>query len=277
MRFLIIILAAILLFTNGCDGTEKKEKLLGNDARLFKETPVWPIAKKILKDDTTGIREFFKNKPELLEYKENTYGKTLLSWTTYSFDYEGSKLLCELGANVNTVAKDGRSPMVYAAADFKSSKLLELLIKYGGDVNFVVKNKSRSIDATPLIAASSTSKANTKLLVENGAGVNFEWVIDDRKHTALGAAFRRGNIDIINYLILEKNANINRPLTIKLNGEPFNVVNGVRDLTFKLGSEEYKKKMKLVEFLMEKGINYWEAPIPKRFYKIYDQEYLDKY
>ena len=44
-----------------------------------------------------------------------------------------------------------------------------------------------------------------------------------------------------------------------------------------LGSEKYKKKMQIVEFLKKHGMDYRKAKIPDFYYDSYDKDYLDKY
>lgn len=52
-----------------------------------------------------------------------------------------------------------------------------------------------------------------------------------------------------------------------------------RGMTFELDSKNHKHKMRLVNYLKEQGLDYWNAPIPKRILKNknFDEDYLKKY
>lgn len=71
--------------------------------------------------------------------------------------------------------------------------------------------------------------------------------------------------------------NNNSPL-IKDNKE-LNILDFLRDSEFPLNSKEYKIKMEIVEFLKNKGLDYWKYPIPEKIKSRHknDIEYLLKY
>ena len=51
-------------------------------------------------------------------------------------------------------------------------------------------------------------------------------------------------------------------------------------MTFSLDSEKHKKKMKLVNYLSEQGLDYWSVPVPKHIKENLNyntEEYLSKY
>jgi hypothetical protein len=58
-------------------------------------------------------------------------------------------------------------------------------------------------------------------------------------------------------------------------------VNELRHLKFPIGSENHKLKMEIVEYMRERGVNYWETPIGehlrKQLIEKYGEEYLEKY
>ncbi|WP_157491580.1 hypothetical protein [Flammeovirga sp. SJP92] len=57
------------------------------------------------------------------------------------------------------------------------------------------------------------------------------------------------------------------------------ILTELRFLDFSLDSEDYTYKMKIVTFLNEKGLDYWNSKIPEKIQERYkdDPEYLSKY
>ncbi|XP_057299481.1 uncharacterized protein LOC130630100 [Hydractinia symbiolongicarpus] len=113
-------------------------------------------------------------------------------------------MLNKLGGAINQDFKESdkkflESPLVKAASiDCQST--LDMLIKHGADVN---KPAMDEHGTTPLFMAASTGHLkNLKILVENGADVNQK--IKNEEYSALHAAAKIGNNDIINYLLDNK-------------------------------------------------------------------------
>lgn len=260
-----------------CTQSGSNQPMMGSDVRLFEDSPVWKIAKSISKGDTSELRSFFTLNPELLEYKEKRYGKTLLNWSVYAFHYEASKLLCELGADPNTPQIDGRTAFIFACSNYDNPNYLKLLLAHGGNVNYVVTTGKNSIDATPLIAAASCCFENTKILVNAGADVNFILQIGIWHRSALSSAFNSGKIEIVHYLILEAGADFRLPLDRRLDGDSIFICEELRRFPFELDSKDYILKMEVVDFLLKNGIDYWSEPIPDRYFELYDEEFLRKY
>ena len=81
LRFSIIIL---LVVCYSCASGDKKlpdEYLLGDDYRLFQNTPAWGLAKAVENGDTTKIKEELSRNPLLIDFQEPVYGNTLLMMT----------------------------------------------------------------------------------------------------------------------------------------------------------------------------------------------------
>jgi len=124
-------------------------------------------------------------------------------------EYELVKLLLENGAKVNM---DER--VMYWAAGEEDSRILQILIKYGGNVNHTMNYSSPE---TPLIRACEEGKlANVKLLVSAGANINFENFKTTPLRTTLNKILYGVNkkvlqdyIDIANVLI-DNGANVNQ-------------------------------------------------------------------
>jgi hypothetical protein len=49
-----------------------------------------------------------------------------------------------------------------------------------------------------------------------------------------------------------------------------------RLMIFPLDSKEYKLKMEAVNYMKERGVDYWQTPIPHDLYEKYDTDFLSK-
>jgi len=113
-----------------------------------------------------------------------------------------AELIIEKGCDVNQRAENGSYPIINASA-LGDSELLEVLLKNGAKPNVgPPKINGTHFITTPLITAiraSNMSKIN--LLIKYGADVNFP-LIDDGKiiDTPLRAAKRNGNKEILRIL-----------------------------------------------------------------------------
>src|ERR1017187_9650137 len=173
MKYLFVMLFALVL--EQCTSTpNKKGDMLGNDVRLFEQTPVWEVAKAIEKEDTVKIKHLLAGKPSsVLNYQEKYYGQSLLNWAVYTNHYPSVKALVELGANPNLKGNDSTSAFIQSASKFETSDYLKLLLQYGGDVNTVANIDAPQHLRTPLMAAAFKSLENVKILVKAGADVNY--------------------------------------------------------------------------------------------------------
>ncbi|MDP9046695.1 MAG: ankyrin repeat domain-containing protein, partial [Bacteroidota bacterium] len=201
--------------------------------------------------------------------------------------YESVKTLVSLGADPNSQDKyDGSSPLMAAAKILlidennygSNPKFLKLLLEHGGDPNAEekgVRRKGNNTRYTPLLRACGTGYLEyVKLLVDAGANVNYN---NEYGMNPLGGAvmFSR-NPDMVIYLI-EKGADYRRPIYPAINGKAIYITQGLRNWRFDLGSQEYKKKMQLVEFLKKNGMDYRKTKIPSEFLDSYPKKYLEKY
>ncbi len=48
-------------------------------------------------------------------------------------------------------------------------------------------------------------------------------------------------------------------------------------MSYPINFEKHLQKMKLVKFLNENGIDYYAEPIPERFHKLFDEDFVSKY
>lgn len=270
------------------DTTVDKTNMNGYDFRLFQGTPAWTLAKAVEDDDTSEIVSIITKNKDLLEAREPKFGQTLLQVAVKTLKFNSVKTLVNLGADPNNQDKyDGSSPFMEAAnillldnGEYGSNpKYLVLLLKHGGDPNAEQKGVRRADNSTrytPLLLAWGTGYlAYVKLLVDAGANVNY---INEYGMNPLGqAVISSQNPDIVLYLI-EKGADYKRPVIGVSNGhKPTYITDWLRYWRYDLGSDKYKKKMQIVDFLKKNGMDYWKTEIPKQYFNQYPKDYLEKY
>jgi len=168
-------------------------------------------------------------------------------------------------------------PAITLAAGVKeTSNYLRLMLDYGGNPNIISYRLKEIIytKTTPLNSAVSSSIENTKLLIEKGADLNLSPI---EEFLPLTTALTSKNIEIVRYLILEKNADVNKVITITVNKDTLKISDLLRLNAFPLDSKEYQYKMDVVEFLKTQGIEYRKSPIPNYYYDNFPEDYLEKY
>ena len=162
------------------------------------------------------------------------------------------KLLMDFGGNPNSVTKgvnkNGeysfpfRQTALEAASRNGNIAKIKLLLNYGADVNFT---PDRDYDTDPLLEALETENMRAALcLLENGAKFDKEYInpFDKEKETIL--------------FILRK-------------------------IDLQLNSDEYKYKLKIINFLKKKGLDYYNEPIPdfmiERIKRLHPDDWQEKY
>jgi hypothetical protein len=295
---LLLLLLFIGLTAFGQEGTQHhfnrdilvdKSTLLGVDYRLFQNTPAWVLAKAVKDEDTTKIRDEVSKNKSLLSFREPVLGQPLLKLAVMNKNYPSVKTLLELGADPNMQdLYDGASPLMEATSigpgglgEVTSSesdpRYLELLLKYGGDPNAEETGPKKTGNAdrfTPLLLACRWNNLDyVKILVNAGANVKY---INEYGQSPLGEAIDSENPLMVIYLI-KKGADFRRPMHKTVDGEEKYITDDLRYWRFDLGSDEYKKKMELVDFLKKNGMDYRKTKIPEEFIPDYPKEYLEKY
>lgn len=206
-----LLFVFLFFLTNACSSSVDEDKLLGNDVRLFRNTPVWEVALAIEKDDTVKVHNLLSGKPDsILNYQEKKFGQSLLNWAVYSYHLPSVKTLAELGANPNLKGYDSTNAIINAARHDETSDYLEVLIKHGGNVNSIADIKEPQHYRTPLMAAAKNLNS-VKMLIKAGANPNYIDTTSGFQSTLL-YAFYSDNIDIINYLIMKSNPEGAQPL-----------------------------------------------------------------
>lgn len=273
---LLILTSIVVHITTSC--SHQPDNYLASDIRIYKNSEVWELAKAVEKENSELITSITKSKPDLLKFQEPIYGQTLLEWAVYTNKYASCEALINAGANPNTQSFNGTSAFIHAADMNSTSDYLTLLLENGADVNAVALpshgfDKTQQLK-TPLIAACRSNLENVKILVQNGADINY---CNDQFQSPLHEACSFDQIEIIHYLLIDKNADFEKPLYFNIDGDSLYITNLLRNMTFKLNSPEYKIKLKVIDFLKERGMDYWQTPIPKHLKEQLDSAYLEVY
>ena len=236
------------------------------------------------KNDVIKMGEISADNHLNLDYADSKEGVSLLNWCLINNKKGPFLKLLQLGANPNFQDYEGvMAPTVTEAAALENSEYLTLCLKYGGSANVLSKKGSLGAYQSPLFASISSgyiypkeNLENLKILTEAGADVN---LINDSIHgSPLASALLQSKIMMANYL-LEHGANYSNLKFVNINGEKLDILFFLRQIDFPLNSEQHQIKMKIVNFLVAKGFNYWKAAIPEDIIKNHknDTAFLNKY
>lgn len=276
-----------------------KQDLTGSDYRLFQNTPAWDLAKAVQDEDEKKINEIVSKDPKLINYQEPKFGNTLLMLTITNQQLRPFRYLLEKRADVNIHNTfDGTSAIIEACGSkYYDIQFVKILIQNGANVNDIEtgeRKKGNSTRATPLIEASKSGLMDlVKFLVSKGADVNYQ---NEFSQSAFSESIMQKRYEI-SYYLLENGADYERPIfyrpdySIPLEkqdpndkGKPMYLVDVLREAFLDFDTDEYKYKMKIVDFLKSKGIDYRATPIPdyikKKAQEEYPnswKEYLEKY
>ena len=256
--------------------------MLGDDFRLYKHTPAWSLAKAVEDEDTTEISKQVLQMHISVDYRDPEYKQTLLMLATRTNKIESVKKLLELGANPNahddSTKYFGQSAVLLACRFTRpSSKILALLLKYGGNPNSTACGVQENglgeivpIRDFALSAAVFSSFEKVKLLVDAGANINYA---TSTENCAIENCMIFDRMDIMLYL-LQKGADYRRKFKeIDLDKPDYptfevDILYKLRKCVYPIGSKEYTDKMKVVNFLKKKGLDYWKSPIPSGMYGV---------
>ena len=290
-KYIWMVLAVVLFsLASGCsDGGEYDF----GDVRNYRGTPAWELAKAVDNQDIRKIAQITERNPQLLDYQDPRYGTTLLFWTVAEYKYDSAEALLKAGANPDIISISQGATALYRAADFVFShmgpygdpKYVKLLLDYDANLNIgyigadfshlpnsdIPILDSTDIGTTPLMRSIGAGIEITKALVEGGADINAR---TEKSHeTAATVALTRGTLweadEQAYYLIVEKKADITQPYYrghLTLPGQnpydTFYPVDLLRHWIFELDSEQYERKMAIVEEFARQGVDYWSTEIP---------------
>lgn len=273
-----------------------KEKLLTDDFRLFQDTEAWNLAKAVKWQNTSEIRRQISEQKVPVDFREERYGQTLLMLAVMNNKYKSIKLLLDLGADPNihndSVSFRGTNSVIIASRwRYVSSKSLELILQYGGNPNSISSGVYESSPSdslspyrvTPLSTAAQYSLDKVKLLVDFGADINL--IAPFSNECALESALNSGKIEIVLFLLKNgANYNITFSESILMDSKKVDILYKLRQCIYPIGSEKHITKMKVIDFLQKRGLNYWDSEIPdyilekiKTIYPKDWEEYIKKY
>jgi ankyrin repeat protein len=132
---------------------------------LIGTLPLTPVALAAAAEDVRTLEALLEAGANVEEPDED--GVTLLGWAAIGGRTEAARVLLRRGANVNAVAKNGFTPLLYAASvDFGDGEMVRLLVDAGADTTAKTPE-----GATALALAKRYSHVNLLgALGEPGAG-----------------------------------------------------------------------------------------------------------
>ena len=288
---LYILYWSIIFLTLVYNSFTEPHEYLASDYRIFKDTPAWDLAKAVRDADTAEITYLVQEKKIPIDFQDSIYGKSLLSLAVYHNNLKSVKKILELGADPNlyedTINQQGTNPVIDACFfnEEISVEILKLLLDYGGNPNSVTKGVN---DGHPYRITAMEASANfgdtekIKVLIDYGADVNFTPDRDYDTDPLLDALYTN-KMRAALYL-LENGAKFDKEYINPFSKEKETILFILRKIDLPLDSEEYKFKLKIIDFLKEKGLDYSKEPIPdfmiKRIKRLYPndwQEYMQKY
>lgn len=285
IRQVIALCSAVLLVFTSC---RERSKYIGKDPRNFKETIAWRLAKLVMSEDENAIKYEILDKRVPIDFQEPHYGLTALQLAVLNNKKESVRILLELGADPNLISdsinSDGGNAIIYAAK-YQSidSKILKLLLEHGGDPNSTNRgvttigtNKHYPLRMSALSYACERAIGKVRMLVDYGANVNYKCNEDSSLCTyPIENAIILGKMDIVLFL-LEHGAKFDIDFGTGIEHERIgrvDILYRLRQCMFEIGSDEYKTKMKIVEFLRCRGLDYFKSEVPEYIVKSIKQKY----
>ena len=240
-----------------------KSELSNFDYRFFYGTEGWDLADACRDNDTVRIEKLLKETGLNVNFQEPIHGYTVLHCALRNNDFDAVKVLLREGADPNLfyTGHDGyqsNAMSIYGT----SSEIYQLLLDYGGNPNSKYGHNSPVLSFWIYY-----NKEIAMQLLAAGANIN----IDTAEHVTqpIVDAIYNEQMDIALYL-LEHGAWYDERARA-YDGK--NLIHLLREKTFEIGSEEHQAKMKVVEFLQERGYDYWSYPIPNYMLEYIKKEY----
>jgi uncharacterized protein len=261
-RYLYIILMALFISCNNY--------LPGFDFENFKGTKAYKLAKAVENQDVKKIEEIVKGDNNLIDFLDPKFGHSLLMLSVANgLDKSASKLLA-LGANPNKKSSPTETNSEVTTAVFIAcnkiykrnckTHILEILIKNGGDINDKIDvryvNAKYVTKETPLMIATNSNCINlVKKVVELGADINDYNYLNGKG--PLSNCIIHDNIDILEYLVIERNAEIPsyvfiRPAHNNTPREELTLIEFLNEQTYSKNSKNEKYKTSIINYIKNK-------------------------
>jgi len=298
---LFFLIAFLLLTSCQTHGKFGNGEYKINNINIYKGTPAWQLALAVRDEKTETIEKIIKSQSQLLNYQEPKYGATLLLWAVGMEKYKSAETLLKSGADPYIASKMGGRTSLFVAAGYswvdsdakKDPKYIKLLLSYGADPNKNYAGGDEHDQVTdpgtsPLMESIGSGIEKTKALVEGGADINYK---TPTGRTAAVFALEAGGpnstleaMGYAHYLIVEKQAKVTAPYSLRGSNLVFYPVNDLRTWVYDLNSEKYKVKMDIVQEFSRQGVNYWDTKITsdelsqiKKLYPDSWEDYIKKY
>ena len=281
LKMLAFLLALLYFFENRNIPVEK-DSYRGWDVCRFQGTKAWNLAKAI---DDQNIREIRRQVVVLkvpIDTKDRKKLFTPLMYAVFNNDIQSVKVLLELGADPNiptdSISDKGDNSVIIASrySDI-SIEILKLLLKYGGNPNSTECGRNYDIEGDWTIArGTALGKAihlsnyyekdnfdKVRILVGAGADVNLR--TEDSPVGVIERALVLDRMDIVLYLLKHGADYKWRLEEYDGEGNPYyeDILYRLRQSVFRLDSQQYKDKLKVIKFLKDRGLDYWKSPIPE--------------
>lgn len=214
-----ILYCLIVIILTGCNFTPSR--LTGGNIRLWEDTPAWSLAKAVRYGDTIRIKKILAKGMVSVDYREPTYGKSLLHWAVWHNKADMIKFLLNQGADIHL--RDywsGHSPIVLASRYPEINvEIVRLLLENGANPNDVAcendsvfEGRIRSND-TPLTEAARDDLVKTKMLIEAGAD---PYYCCEPGRNALCEAAIQNHCEIVEYLLFDCSIDPSRSFLITI-------------------------------------------------------------
>lgn len=281
LKLLAFLLVLLWLFEDRNIPVEK-DSYLGWDVRRFQTTKAWNLAKAI---DDHNIREMRRQVIVLkvpVDTRDRINEFTPLMYAVFNNDIQSVKVLLELGADPNlptdSISDSGENSVIVACEYIGiSQEILKLLLEYGGNPNSTECGRNYDIEGDWTIArGTALGKAihlsnyyekdnfdKVRILVGAGADVNLR--TDDSPVGVIERALVLDRMDIVLYLLKHGADYKWRLEEYDGEGNPYyeDILYKLRQSVFRLDSQQYKDKLKVIKFLKDRGLDYWKSPIPE--------------
>jgi hypothetical protein len=241
--------------------------------RIFKDTPVWRLAKAVKSENTNKIKKILEKHPEYAKFPEGFNGfedtPSLLMWSIANNKYKSFQVLLEMGSDPNLKTIKKKTPLMYAGdflVDNTTNPQFTIdLLKAGADANYSFNgylDESRYYvygDSPLRNACRSGNLEIIKALVDNGADINLSICNPDKGKcyslsTPLTDAFGFHRVGDLEYLIIEKKADIKRSFGENRQGEILDICYYINDLKWYFEGRE-SEISRILQYIESQGIH----------------------
>lgn len=259
ITFLLSLLIAMIHIV-ACQ--DAKSKYYADDIEIFKNSPVWKLAKAIDKHDIKEAEKLLNKHPDWVDYQDSKFGVTLLYWCFLNspskrsweeYYYEEAKLLIEYGANPYLKDGQGGFPLLKAAEVYKgSTKFIQLCLNSKHTAKLPDSTKRFFINEALLVACGRVTPEeleSVKLLVEAGGDINY--FSSDSTKTPFMESITKDNMNVAKYLVIEKGADYDIYVKRMVDGVRLSMLKRLLDLDYSKQPKKQKIKEDIVHYIEE--------------------------